>query len=150
MSDATLRTHVHEERFGVPPERLFAALHTPSSIRGWWGASRAIVMPEAGGTYALAWGDEDDPDYITIATIEAFEAPRRLRLVDYRYRAKDGGPPFEADFTTEFELEPDPEGARLRVTQRGFPPGPDGDAFLDACATGWRDTFAGVRRFLGG
>ena len=39
------RDHVHEEEFPVPAEQLFALLLTPSAIRGWWGASAAIVLP---------------------------------------------------------------------------------------------------------
>lgn len=145
------RDHVHEEVFAVAPERLFAILHAPSAIRAWWGVARAVVVPEAGGTWAAAWGeDEDDPDFITVATIARFEPPRRMVLTDYRYRAKTGPLPFEADFETEFLVVPDGNGARLRVTQAGFPAGAAADEFLQACRRGWRDTFAGIRRFLEG
>lgn len=145
------RRHVHEEEFGAPPERLFALLLTPSAIRGWWGASRAVVLPEVGGVWAATWGDdEDDPDYVTAATIAELEPPRRLVLVDYRYRARTGPLPFTADFRTEFTVEPAPGGARLRVVQAGFPDAPAADPFYAACETGWRATFAGIRRHLGG
>ena len=107
-------------------------------------------MPKSGGTYALAWGDsEDDPDYTSAATIRDFEPGRRLALVDYRYDSKFGDLPFKADFVTEFLIESHPEGATLRVTQDGFPAGPEADDFYAGCETGWRDTFAGIRRFLG-
>lgn len=146
-----MRVHVHEEPFEAPPERLFALLHTPSAIRAWWGASRAIVMPEAGGTWAAAWGGaEDDPDYVTVATVRTFEPPRRLVLGDYRYRAREGALPFEAAFETTFEVIPHGGGSVLRVSQAGFPEGPEADAFLAACDRGWRDTFAGIRRQLAG
>lgn len=148
MTTAT-RAHAHEERFDVPAERLFALLHTPSAIRGWWGAARAVVMPEAGGTWAAAWGeDEDAPDYVTSATIQAFEPPRRMVLADYRYHARTGPLPFDADFVTEFRVEPAGDGATLRVTQAGFPADPSADDFYAACEQGWQDTFAGIRRFM--
>jgi uncharacterized protein YndB with AHSA1/START domain len=143
------RKHVHEETFAVDPERLFALLHTPSAIRQWWGAARAVVLGESGGTWAAAWGDdEDDPDYVTVATIREFEAPRRMVLADYRYRAREGQLPFEADFVTEFTVEPRAEGSRLRVCQDGFPADPAADEFYAACETGWVETFAGIRRYL--
>lgn len=44
----TTRKHVHQDVFEAAPEELFAAVHTPSAICSWWGASRAIVMPEQG------------------------------------------------------------------------------------------------------
>ncbi len=144
------RKHVHEEIFPAAPEDLFALLHTPSAIRQWWSAARAVVLPERGGTWAAAWGEEeDDPDYVTVATIREFDPPRRLVLADYRYRAREGQPPFESDFVTEFRVEPHAEGALLRVAQDGFPAGPEGDEFFAACEKGWRDTFEGIRRYLG-
>jgi len=146
---ARTRCHVHEERFEVAPERLFALLHTPSAIRQWWGASTAIVMPQAGGLWAATWGGtEDAPDYTTQATLSVFEPPTRLVLADYRYRAASGPLPFAAEFVTEFRVSPDGRGARLRVAQDGFPAGPEADAHLAACASGWGRTFAGIRRFL--
>lgn len=146
----TTRKHIHEEAFPVAPERLFALLHTPSAIREWWGATRAVVLAEPGGVWAAAWGaSEDDPEYITVATIQDFDPPRRMVLTDYRYHSKSGPLPFQADFVTEFTVAPDPEGSVLRVSQDGFPTSPEADGFYAACGQGWRATFAGIRRFLG-
>jgi uncharacterized protein YndB with AHSA1/START domain len=143
------RKHVHEEILPASPEEVFALLYTPSAIRSWWSAARAIVLPEPGGTWAAAWGEvEDNPEYVTVATIKEFDPPRRLVLTDYRYWAQEGPLPFDADFVTEFAVSPHDQGAVLRVTQDGFPPGPEADDFLAACETGWRNTFAGIRRYL--
>ena len=143
------REHIHEETFPATQEEVFALLHAPSAIREWWSAARAIVLPEVGGTWAAAWGDEEDcPDYMTFATITVFDPPHRLRLSEYRYWARRGPPPFAADFETEFLVSAHRQGAKLRVTQSGFPCSAEGEEFLAACETGWRDTFAGIRRFL--
>ncbi len=145
------RRHVHEETFPVRPEALFALLHTPSAIRDWWGAARVVVLPGTGGIWAAAWGEsEDDPEYVTVATIREFEPPSRMVLADYRYRVRSGPLPFEADFVTEFLVVPHEPGSRLRVTQDGFPADPVADAFYAGCERGWRDTFAGIRRHLAG
>lgn len=149
MAKSDTRAHVHEECFQVTPERLFALLHTPSAIRHWWSATRAIVMPREGGLWTATWGsDEDAPDYVSSATLRVFDPPRRLVMADQRYHSRFGGLGFEADFTTEFTVRPDPAGAILRVEQSGFPKGPQADDFYAACERGWRDTFAGIRRFL--
>ncbi|MEX0821752.1 MAG: SRPBCC domain-containing protein [Rhodothermales bacterium] len=143
------RKHVHEESFAVAPQDVFALLHTPSAIRGWWGADRAIVLPENGGIWAAVWGGtEDDPDYVSVATIESFEPPRRMVLTDYRYHAREGQPPFEADFRVTFSVTASDGGCTLRVEQDGFPAGKEADAFYDACVTGWKETFAGIRKYL--
>lgn len=143
------RKHLHKEDFAASPERIFSLLLTPSEIMQWWSAARAIVIPNQGGTWAAAWGDdEDDPDFVTVATIREFEPPRRLVLGNYRYHAKSSALPFEADFLTEFLVSPSSSGASLQVTQDGFPEGPEADEFYEACKVGWRDTFAGIRRLL--
>lgn len=143
------RSHVHEEVFAVTPDKLFTLLYTPSAIRAWWGAQRAIVIAEPGGFWAAAWGeDEDDPDFISAATVHEFTPPRRMVLSDYRYRSKSGELPFEAAFVVEFEVASHPEGSALRVSQHGFPSGPEADEFLAGCEQGWRDTFDGIRQCL--
>jgi uncharacterized protein YndB with AHSA1/START domain len=143
------RQHVHEESFPVTAEELFSALQTPAAIREWWGAARAIVIPEEGGAWVAAWGaDENSPDYVTAATMKVFDPPRRIVFGDYKYYAKAGVLPFQAEFTTEFVVEENPNGATLRVTQDGFPLGSEADEFYIACEQGWRNTFAGIRRFF--
>jgi uncharacterized protein YndB with AHSA1/START domain len=143
------RNHVHQIELPVAPEEVFAILHTPSAIRDWWFASRAIVMAQEGGTWAAAWGEnEDDPDYITTATIKVFDPPRRLLLADFKYYAKSGSLPFDAALSAEFTVEPAPNGSVLKINQDGFPADSVADEFYAACEKGWRDTFESIRRYL--
>jgi uncharacterized protein YndB with AHSA1/START domain len=143
------REHVVEATFAAAPARVFEALVTPSAIRVWWGAARVIVLGRAGGTWAAAWGaDEDDPDYVTCATLRVFDPPRRLLFTDFQYFARTGPLPFEASLTTEYTVEPGDNGTRLTIRQAGFPADPAADDFYAACERGWRDTLAALRRFL--
>ncbi|NUO84053.1 SRPBCC domain-containing protein [candidate division KSB1 bacterium] len=143
------RKHVHEIELPVQPERVFAVLHTPSAIRAWWNAARAIVLAQEGGVCAAAWGEhEDDPDYLTVARMQVFDPPRRILFTDYQYYAKRGPLPFQANFTTEFTVEARPHGSLLRVSQDGFPCEPIADEFYAGCEVGWRNTFEGIQRFL--
>ena len=143
------RRHIHEEEFPVTAEELFAILHTPTAICGWWGASTAIVIPQKGGIWAAAWGtDPDAPDYISVFTIAEFDPPARMLLTDASYLARAGQPPFEAKITAEFIVAPSPGGSVLKVVQDGFPSDPIADDFYLACETGWKNTFAGIRKYL--
>jgi len=144
------RKHVCEIELSVSPERVFELLITPSAIRGWWSATRAIVLPKRGGTWAAVWGaDEDDPDYVAVATLSIFDPPRRLKLSNMQYLAKSGPLPFESSaMTTDYFIEPRSAGALLRVVQEGFPEDSSADDFYASCEKGWRDTFEGIRRFL--
>jgi uncharacterized protein YndB with AHSA1/START domain len=141
------RTVIHQEVFNASQEAVFDLLITPSAIRQWWNVSRAVVLAEEGGTWAAAWGDnEDEPDYMTVSRIENYDPPSRLDQTDYRYYSKDGPLPFEASFTTSFTCTPVDGGTLLRVEQQGFPL--DHDEFYQGCVKGWKDTFDGIRRYL--
>ena len=60
---------------------MFEALVTPSAIRKWWGATKAIVLPQVGGTWVASWGEsENDPDFISSFKILEFEPPSRIML----------------------------------------------------------------------
>jgi uncharacterized protein YndB with AHSA1/START domain len=143
------RKHEIAVELAAAPEEVFKLLHTPSDIRGWWSAARAIVLAQPGGVWMAAWGsDEDDADYITAARIEVFEPPRRMVLGDYQYHSRSGPLPFAADFTTEFRVSPTENGSLLQVAQDGFPAGPEADEFYAACEKGWHDTLDSMRRYL--
>jgi len=142
------RSHTASIIIAAKPEAVFRALHTPSAICKWWLASRAIVMPEIGGLWSATWGDEDDPDYITAATMHVFDPPRRIVMSDYRYRAKSSPMPFQADFTTEFLIEPHTDGSKLTVTQDGFPCDESADGFYAACEKGWHDTLNNLKKYF--
>lgn len=151
VRSAATRSHRAVVDLPVGPEAAFALLLRPSAIRGWWSAARAIVVPRAGGTWAAAWGaDEDAPDYAVVATIAAFDPPRRLRLDDYRYTSRSGPLPFEADFVVEFTVHATAAGARVEVVQSGFPTDRTADDHLAACERGWRDTLRSLRAFAVG
>ncbi len=133
----------------MAPDLLFSVLLQPSAIRIWWSAKTAIVVPEKGGRYAVAWGeDEDAPEYVTVTSIRELKAPSHLGLADHYYYGRSGPLPFEARFEIDFDLESEGPGTLLRVTQRGFPLGPEADEFYDACVKGWGDVFAGIRSYL--
>jgi uncharacterized protein YndB with AHSA1/START domain len=132
----------------LTPEAAFALLHTPSDIRAWWSAARAMVAPREGGIWVAAWGpDEDAPEYITAARILVWDPPHRLRLGRFEYFTRDGGLPFTADLETEFTVQPRDRGSLLRVDQVGFPVDSIADGFFAACEAGWKATLDGVARY---
>jgi uncharacterized protein YndB with AHSA1/START domain len=143
------RKHTHLIELPVGPNRVFELLITPSAIREWWGADRAIVIAAEGGTWTAAWGrEEDNPEYVTASAIKVFDPPRRLLLNDSRYYARSGQPPFESEMTTEFVIEESPNGATLRVIQDGFPVDTVADEFYAACEIGWKNTFSNIKQYL--
>lgn len=149
MGDDT-RSHVYEMELPADAETVFRALITPSAICEWWGATTAIVLPEEGGFWNAVWGDTDDPDYITFHRITKYDYPRSIELDETRYVTKFEPPPFELKVTSRFEVEPKSENtSKVRVIQDGFPVDPVADEFYAACEKGWKDTFEGLREFIG-
>jgi len=147
----TTRKHIHEEVFDVSAEKLFALIHTPSAIRRWWGASHVIVDQKEGGVWVAVWGDEDSPEFITAGRMSVFDPPRRIVFSDFEYFARSGPLPFAANLTSEFNVIPvEPNKTLLRVVQDGFPLDSAADEFYAGCKQGWRDTFAGIRKYLSG
>lgn len=133
----------------IPPAQAFALLHTPSSIRAWWGARGAIVIPRTGGLWAATWGEsEDEPEYVSAARISDFSPPDRLLLTDFFYQAPEALPFDGTDLTTEFVIDAAEGGSRLRVVQRGFPDDAVADDFLAACERGWDATLDGISRLV--
>ena len=146
---AKTRKHEMSTTLPVDTQRAFKLLITPSDLRGWWGASRAIVLPQKGGIWAAVWGEhEDEPEYVTVARIKIFEPGQRLLLDDYRYMSRESELPFEADFSTDFQLSSVEGGCSLTVVQDGFPADEIADKFYKACEVGWQQTLESMRRYV--
>lgn len=146
-----MREHRAKIELPLSPEAAFALLVTPTDIRRWWGASRVIVLPEEGGLWVGAWGeDENRPDYISAARLAVYDPPRRLVMDDFHYRAREEGPVgFDTSkLATEFRVEAAGAGSRLTVLQTGFPDGPEADAFYAGCEKGWHETLASLAAYV--
>ncbi|MDN5200734.1 SRPBCC domain-containing protein [Fulvivirgaceae bacterium BMA10] len=129
--------------------RVFKALITPSLITKWWFANTAIVLPEENGIYAVSWGvNEDDPDYVSVATIQEIDQPYRLTLVDFKYQSREGKLPFEADLPVEFTLEDLGNNTKLTLIQHGFPDDDVADEFYKGCVKGWNDTLVSFKNVV--
>ena len=136
------------EPFGVSPERMFEILITPSAIRTWYGASKAVVDPRKGGSWITAWGDEDDDaEYINAFKILEFDPPNRMLLGSGKYIAGRAWP-IMTDITTELIVEPLPTGCILRIVQELTPAEPLLTDYFDACIAGWQNSFEGIRNYL--
>ncbi len=131
------------------PEIIFELLIKPSAIRQWWQAKSAIVVPVRGGIWAARWGeDEDNPEYVTSATLQVFDPPRRLVLADNQYYAKSGPLPFEANFKTVFRIEEHGKESKLIVTQHGFPTEAIADEYYHGCEQGWDTTLQSILAYI--
>lgn len=143
----TTRAITRSIELPAPPATVFGWLVTPRAICRWWGAERALVIPELGGYWMAAWGASPDaPDYVTAARLTQYDPPNRLALGETRYAARAGPLPFAMAMTIEFRLEAVGPGTRLTVVQDGIPADSIADEYHAACLQGWTDTLAGLSR----
>ena len=146
MSTRTLRC---QEVFNCTVEVLFDALKTPSAIRTWWAAARVVLIARPGGTFAVAWGDdEDDPEYMGAATLAEYDPPRRIVLADFTYYAKTGPLGFEADLSVEFNVRPSGQESVLEIVHRGIPDIPEANEYYEGCQIGWRTCLSHLQDYL--
>jgi len=81
--------------------------------------------------------------------MSGFDPPKRIVFSDFEYFARSGPLPFAANLTSDFTVDPiEPGKTSLRVVQDGFPTDSAADEFYAGCEVGWRETFAGIRRYL--
>jgi uncharacterized protein YndB with AHSA1/START domain len=142
------RRQILEESFGVEPERMFEVLTTPEAIRSWWGASSVIIDARKGGSFVTSVSDgESHAEYINSFHIVDIEPPSRILLGGGRYFAGTNWP-IRTNMTTEFLIEPQPEGCILQIIQELSPADPLLDDFFDACVAGWQNSFEGIRNYI--
>lgn len=95
-------------RYARPIEKVWAALTVPERIADWFAEVEALDL-RLGGEIQLAFPG----DHAKIrGVITACEPPRRLA---WTWPQPDG-----TESTVTFELEPDGDGCRLTLTERGL------------------------------
>lgn len=142
------RSQSHEIDLQAAPEAVFKTIMTPKAIRGAWGSLRAVVM-DLDGRWVVAWGErENNPDYVSGATIKAFEAPRRLFLAFEYCRGKAGALTIGNAMTAEFTIQKMGGGCRLRVTHTGIPTDGIGNAYFESAKNGWMAALQGIKQLV--
>ena len=136
------------EPFAVTPERMFEILITPAAVRGWFGASTAVIDPRKGGSWVAAYGEgEGDRDFVNSFRILEYDPPRRLFLGAGKLLTENKWP-IATNITTDLLVEPHPGGCTLRIIQELDPHDALLDDYFDACIAGWQNSFEGIRNYL--
>ncbi len=136
----------HSVRIKASAKVVFNALITPSLIKQWWYVHSAIVVPEEGGVYALAWGESiDRPDYVTVSRLSEYVFGQKLSMQYESYFSPHGGLPFEAELVAHFTLEEEGAETILAVRQTGIPADAVADDFYEGTLKGWETTLLSLK-----
>lgn len=122
---------VHVEK---PLERVWEALTDARELERWFPL-HAKVEPGEGGALWMSWGNE----YAEAMAIEVWDPPRHLRT---------SWPWGAAALVTDYHLEAEGGGTRLRVVTSGFPPDSAWDEWLEGTARGWAYELQALKHYL--
>ena len=143
------RREEFEEPFYVSSERMFAVLTTPKAIREWWGASRALVDPERGGSWVTTFGeDESGSEYVNSFKLLEYEPNSKIVLGDGVLLTTNEEFPYKMGTRIEFEIVDIPEGCILRMVHSGSPDDEESTDFYESSLLGWKNTFDGLRSYF--
>ena len=120
------------------PERVWRALTDAEELERWFPLE-ARVEPGEGGEIYMSWGNE----FAGSSRILAWEPPRRLATTWGERDDEAGG-----GQVTEYRLEAEDGGTRLRVVTSGFPDDPSWDDWIEGTRHGWRFELASLKEYL--
>ena len=102
-----------------------------------------------GGLYTLAWhiGDQGI-QYVSTGRINAYEAGRRLEVVDLLYLTPDK--PFLGPMRLLVMTSPTQNGCVLTVLQDGYQEGLVWDAYYEAVVQGWSAALKTLKAYIEG
>jgi uncharacterized protein YndB with AHSA1/START domain len=119
------------------PERVWRALTDAAELERWFPLE-AAVEPGEGGSIWLSWKNE----FASSLEIVAWEPVRHLRT-GWRFHEHD------RDLqVTDYWLEGEGEGTRLRVVTSGFPADASWDEWIEGTARGWRFELRSLEEYL--
>ena len=120
------------------PERVWRALTDAEELERWFPLE-ARVEPGEGGEIYMSWGNE----FAGSSRIVAWEPPRRLATSWGAWDGEAGG-----GQVTEYRLQAEDGGTRLRVVTSGFPDDPSWDEWVEGTRHGWRFELASLKHYL--
>ena len=115
-----------------PAVQVWAALTVPERVADW--LARAEIDLRLGGRYALSFHGGED---VMVGVITRIEPPR---LLEFSWRENQG----PAESRVLWELEPDGDACRLKLTHIFPPDAPDLEGFVSGWHVHLDDLAAGV------
>ena len=124
---------VVERFYNVPAEKVWAAITRKEEMKKWY-FDLAEFRPEAGFTFQFSGGPPDKPPYVHTCTVTEVIAGQKLAY-SWHYEGHPG-----ISLVT-FELFPEQNGTRLRLTHEGLESFDQSNPDFDRknFAEGWND-----------
>lgn len=121
-----------EVRIDAPPERVWEALTDARELERWFPLE-AEVEPGEGGRIRMSWGSEYDAEM----PILVWDPPHQLRTSW-----------FGQGVVTDYLLEADGGGTRIRAVSSGFSMDPSWDEWVEGTERGWAYELRALKHYL--
>lgn len=128
------RSAAGEIHVARPVERVWQALTDARELERWFPLE-AEVEPGEGGSIRMSWGHE----YAEAMPIVVWDPPRHLRT---------SWPWGGGAVVTDYRLESEGGGTRLRVVTSGFPDDPTWDDWVEGTRRGWAYELRALEHYL--
>lgn len=140
MGETTLEPDIVdlELALAASPDVVWDAISDPAHLSSWFAPSVQQTGESAGAQISLIWPEEIEWQ----TQIASWREKRHVRWQD----AEE--PHTSQQIMTDFFIQPDDDGCRLRLVQSGFAPGPETRELLEAVAAGWNYYLTHLRHYL--
>jgi hypothetical protein len=130
------------------PDKILQAFLRQEHLHKWWGVSRSLIEPKAGGLYTLAWEiNESGFKYISSGIIAELIPAEYLMIRNFVYLNPEkqilGPMELEIDL-----LVVDEKTTKVGVVQSGYQYGNDWDWYYDAVVQAWPFALEQLEKYL--
>jgi Activator of Hsp90 ATPase homolog 1-like protein len=130
------------------PDRILQAFLRQEHLHKWWGVSRSLIEPKAGGLYTLAWDiSENGIKYISSGIIAELIPAEYLMVRNFIYLNPEkqilGPMELEIDLTVVDETT-----TKVGVVQSGYQYGVDWNWYYDAVVQAWPMALEMLKNYL--
>lgn len=130
------------------PDKILQAFLRQEHLHKWWGVSRSLIEPKAGGLYTLAWEISDQGiKYVSSGIIAELIPSEYLMVRNFVYLNAEkqilGPMELEVDL-----LVTDQNTTKVGVVQSGYQYGGDWDWYYNAVVQAWPQTLELLKNYL--
>lgn len=130
------------------PANVFEAFLRHRHLQAWWGVTRSLVEPKAGGLFTLAWDISDNGiKYICSGVISELVPSEYLMIKNYVYLNPErqilGPMELEIDLSAKSE-----NTTQVGIVQSGYLYGNDWDWYYNAVLEAWPVTLQLLKQYL--
>lgn len=128
-------------------EMVIKAFTDPKMLNEWWGVDKALIQPETGGLYTIAWRvTEYGMGYVATGTINKYDASSELEITNFVYLNPEK--PFLGPMGLTVRATENNGLTDVYLCQDGYQDGVDWDWYYQAVKEAWPIVMQQFKKYL--